>query len=117
MQKHSDRLDKRAPIISSGGQPGSGLMADPYAWSKMDPMTMYGYGGSGLLGDTDGRDLSPYSPPWPEIPRTSSAFSPLQAPPPTATKTQEFESSNFSRQIVQVKYYFRIFEACLNTEN
>ena len=102
MQKHSDRLDKRAPIISSGGQPGSGLMADPYAWSKMDPMTMYGYGGSGLLGDTDGRDLSPYSPPWPEIPRTSSAFSPLQAPPPTATKTQEFESSNFSRQIVQV---------------
>ena len=110
MQKHADRLDKRAPIIGSGGQAGAGLMADPYAWSKMDPMAMYGYGGPGILGDPDGRDISAYSPPWPEVSRSTSAFSSIQPPASTATKSQEFETSHFPRQNGQVKL-FKLFTA------
>ena len=112
MQKHSDRLDKRAPILAAASQPGSGLMADPYAWTKMDPMAMYGYGGAGLLGEAESRDIPTYSPPWPEPARTSSAFSPLQSLPPPAsqtakpTATQEFESQQFQRQTVQVIIQF-----------
>ena len=106
MQKHSDRLDKRAPIIGTGGsQPGAGIMADPYAWSKMEPMAMYGYGGTaGLLAEGEVRDLPAYSPPWTDVSRTNSAFSSLPPPPPaqTATKSQEYENAAFSRQSGQV---------------
>ena len=82
-------------------------MADPYAWSKLDPMAMYGYGGAGLLGEGEVRDLPAYSPPWPDVPRTNSAFSSLQQQPAqTVTKTQEFETTNFpARQNSQVEIF------------
>ena len=121
MQKHSDRLDKRNPIIAPGTQTaGSGLMADPYSWPKVDPMAaVYSYTSnsgvstpaaatSALLSDTaDPRDVSAYTPPWSDIPRTaSSTFSILNsATPPTAvtavtdSKTLELDvaTSHFSR--------------------
>jgi hypothetical protein len=81
MQKHSDRLDKRAPI--TGGPPnGMGLGPESY-WPKLDPMSMYGYQQMDhpRLADLDGRDHG-YSSVW--DPRNSSAFTPLQ---PTATNT------------------------------
>ena len=119
MQKHSDRLDKRNPIIAPGTQTaGSGLMADPYSWSKVDPMAaVYSYTNnsavntpaaatSALLTDTaDPRDVSAYSPPWSELPRTSgssSTYSILNsATPPTAVTVTDSKSleldTNFAR--------------------
>ena len=43
MQKHSDRMDKRAPVSQGAGIPGLG---GPDYWSKLDMSALYqGYGG------------------------------------------------------------------------
>ena len=83
MQKHSDRLDKRAPIL--GGPPNGVGPGPDYNWPKLDPMAMYTSYQQPLmdhsrLAELDGRDH--YTSVW--DPRNSSAFTPLQ---PTATNT------------------------------
>ena len=88
MQKHSDRMDKRAPVNCHGGPNGlPGLGAD--YWTKLD-MSVYSY--QHQLGEhprlpelPDSRD---YSSVWDS--RNSSAFSPLQ---PTLTNTTAAEIS------------------------
>ena len=90
MQKHSDRMDKRAPINCGPGNGLTGLGPADY-WGKMDIAALYpGYGGQlggagGVVdhssrlpeipgGDT--RDPGGYN--WDHGTRNSSAFSPLQ---------------------------------------
>lgn len=100
MQKHSDRLDKRPPI--TGGPPNvMGLGAESY-WSKLDPMSMYGYQQPVMdhsrLAELDGRDHG-YSPAW-DL-RNSSAFTPLQPPVSNAeaenSKPSVYESTQFQK--------------------
>ena len=124
MQKHSDRLDKRGPILAPGTQnAGSGLMADPYSWNKVDAMsamyTNYTGGSSAgsllagastptsLLAEADPRDVTGggYTPPWTDVARSTSSvpgFSLLtggssgQSSASNDTKTLDLDSQ-FSR--------------------
>ena len=121
MQKHSDRMDKRAPINCHGG-PGNGLPVGLGAadyWSKLDMSALYqGYGGVAgppeqpRLPDTpltshDARDY------WsaPGDPRNTSAFSHVAAPGAAAVThttsaltevSRSFDSLQFNKQPGQV---------------
>lgn len=120
MQKHSDRMDKRAPVSQGAGIPGLG---GPDYWSKLDMSALYqGYGGvaGGVAGppeqprlpDTpltshDARDY------WsaPGDPRNTSAFSHVAAPGAAAVThttsaltevSRSFDSLQFHKQPGQV---------------
>ena len=119
MQKHSDRMDKRAPVSQGAAIPGLG---GPDYWSKLDMSALYhGYGGVAgpgeqpRLPDTpltshDARDY------WstPGItgdPRNTSAFSHVAAPSAAAVThttsaltevSRSFDSLQFHKQHGQV---------------
>lgn len=116
MQKHSDRMDKRAPVSQGAAIPGLG--GSDY-WSKLDMSALYhGYGGVAgpgeqpRLPDTpltshDARDY------WstPGDPRNTSAFSHVAAPSAAAVThttsaltevSRSFDSLQFHKQPGQV---------------
>ena len=108
MQKHSDRMDKRAPVNCGGAGNGlPGLGAD--YWPKLD-MSVYSY--QHQLGDhprlaelPDSRD---YSSVWDT--RNSSAFSPLQQ---TLTNTSAAEISKPSAVYDSLQFQKQNVRKCL----
>ena len=109
MQKHSDRMDKRAPVSQAGGIPGLG---GPDYWSKLDMSALYqGYGG--MAGPEQPRlpDIPLTSHPeareyWsaPGDPRNTSAFSHVGAPGATAVTHTTSALTEVSRSFDSVQF-------------
>ena len=104
MQKHSDRMDKRAPVSQGGGIPGLG---GPDYWSKLDMSALYPGYGAAADPAADPRVAAAAADYY-----NTSAFSQVPPPPPPhtsiassaeASKTSSvYDSLQFQKQNGQV---------------